>query len=107
MKTKTLLRTAGFTLLAVAAAALVGMFLVRDQMQRHRRNLFSPHALRRLAALGYLGKAPASVDAVLLLRDFIAWERRPVLRRRAAALLAQMEDGLDVRAGVGGRPEVA
>ena len=107
MKTKTLVRTAGITLFAVVLAALLGTFLVRDQIKRSRRDLFSPHALRRLAALGYLSKAPPSVDAVLLLRDFIAWERRPMLRKRAAALLAQVEGGLDVRAGAGGRPEVA
>lgn len=107
MNSRKIFRTIGLALLFAAAAAVFGTFLVRDQIQRSRRNLFSPHALRRLAALGYLGRAPASVDAVLLLRDFIAWERRPVLRRRAAALLARMEDGLDIGPRAGGRPEVA
>lgn len=107
MNTKQLLRTAGFVLLFAALFAALGTFLVRDQIKRSRRNLFSPHALRRLAALRYLARVPASVDAVLLLRDFIAWERRPLLRRRASALLARMEDGLDISPGASGQPEVA
>lgn len=101
MDTNRVLRTTGFTLLAVAAAAALGAILVRDQISRHRRELFSPHPLRRLAALGYLGGLPASVDLILLLRDFIAREPRPLLRRRASALLARMEGTLATRA----RPE--
>lgn len=92
-----ILRTTGFSLLAVGAFAMLGTLLVRDQVSRHRRELFSPHPLRRLAALGYLGSVPASVDLVLLLRDFIARERRPLLRRRAMALLARMEASLATR----------
>lgn len=103
METRRILRTTAFTLLTVGAAAALGALLVRDQMSRHQRELFSPHPLRRLAALGYLGGRPATVDSVLLLRDFIAWEPRPLLRRRATALLARMESAL-ARAG---SPEVA
>lgn len=98
METNRILRTTGFTVLAVASAAALGALLVRDQMSRHRRDLFSPHPLRRLAALGYLGGRPASVDTVLLLRDFISWEPRPLLRKRASAVLARMEDVLASRA---------
>lgn len=98
METKRILQTTGFTILALGAAAALGALLVRDQISRHQRELFSPHPLRRLAALGYLGGRPASVDTVLLLRDFMAWEPRPLLRRRAAALLARMEDTLAARA---------
>jgi hypothetical protein len=94
MDSKRILKTTGFTLLAVASAAVLGALLVRDQISRHRRELFSPHPLRRLAALGYLGGRPASVDLVLLLRDFISWETRPLLRKRATALVARMEDAL-------------
>ena len=39
-------------------------------MQRHRRDLFNPHPLRRLAALGYLKTHP-SVDDLPLLRDYL------------------------------------
>jgi hypothetical protein len=92
------MKTVGFSLLAGACVAVLGALLVRDQISRHRRDLFSPHPLRRFAALGYLGSAPASVDLVLLMRDFIAWETRPLLKRRATALLSRMETALDNRA---------
>jgi hypothetical protein len=62
-------------------------------MVRHRRGLFSPHPLRRLAALGYLRSYP-NVDNVLLLRDYLAWEQRPMLRKRASAVLEDMESQL-------------
>jgi hypothetical protein len=86
------LRITGVTVLAAAAAAAVVAFIVRDQVSRHRRNLFSPHALQRLAALGHMARAEATVDLITLLRDFIAWEPRRLLRQRARAVLARMED---------------
>ena len=46
------LKVTGFVLLGAATAALIGVVLARDQMVRHRRGLFSPHPLRRLAAPG-------------------------------------------------------
>ena len=98
METSRILRTAGVGLLVAATAAILGALLVRDQISRHRRELFSPHPLRRLAALGYLGSAPASIDLVLLLRDFIAWETRPLLKKRATAVLGRMEEALAGRA---------
>jgi hypothetical protein len=98
MDSSRVLRTLGFSFLAVAGAAVLGALLVRDQISRHRRELFSPHPLRRLAALGYLGSAPASVDLVLLMRDFISWETRPLLKKRAMALLSRMEESLAGRA---------
>jgi hypothetical protein len=103
MASKRIVQTTAVTLLAVAAAAAVGVLLVRDQISRHRRDLFSPHPLRRLAALEYIGSDTASVDAILLLRDFLAWEPRPLLRRRASAVLAQLEESLSARSA----PEVA
>jgi hypothetical protein len=98
MESKGVLRTTGVTLLTLAAVGALGVILVRDQMNRHRRELFSPHPIRRMAALGYLSREAASIDTVLLLRDFMAWERQPLLRRRAAAILERMEDGLAARA---------
>ena len=94
MESKRIVRTTAFALLAVAAVAAVGVLLVRDQISRSRRDLFSPHPLRRLAALEYLGGVAASVDTVLLLRDFLAWEQRPLLRRRAHAVLVRLEAAL-------------
>jgi hypothetical protein len=84
------LKVTGFVLLGAATAALIGVVLARDQMVRHRRGLFSPHPLRRLAALGYLRSYP-NVDNVLLLRDYLAWEQRPMLRKRASTVLEGME----------------
>lgn len=97
MDTKRVLRTTGFTVLAVAAAAALGALLVRDQISRHQRDLFSPHPLRRLAALGYIGGRTASVDLMLLLRDFIAWEPRPLIRKRAVTVLERMQETLAAR----------
>ena len=84
-------KTAGITILAAAAAGAVAALVIRDQMSRHQRNLFSPHVLRRLAALGHMNRAQASVDNIRLLRDFIAWEPRRLLRDRARLIVSRME----------------
>lgn len=97
------LRTAGFTVIAAAAAGAIAALIIRDQITRHQRDLFSPHALRRLAALGHMNREDASVDNIRLLRDFIAWEPRKVLRNRARAIVERMEDeagSLGLRPGV-------
>lgn len=94
MGSRQLWRTIGLAALTVGAVAALGALVVRDQISRHRRDLFSSHPLRRLAALGYLAGEEASIDAVQLLRDFIAWEPRPLLRRRAVQLLSRMEQQL-------------
>lgn len=94
MDARRILRTAGFVTLALGAATALGALVVRDQMSRHRRDLFSSHPLRRLAALGYLSGREATVDAVQLLRDFIAWEERPIIRRRAVNVLERLEERL-------------
>jgi hypothetical protein len=47
-----------------------------------------------LAALGYLSGTP-SVDTARLLRDYIQWEPRSVLRKRGRKVLRQMEASLD------------
>ena len=86
------LKTAGIAVLALGAAGAVAAFLLRDQISRHRRDLFSPHPLRRLAALGYMAGEHSAVDNITLLRDFIAWEPRPLLRSRALAIVRRMED---------------
>lgn len=95
MEQQRILKTVGLTVLTLTTAAALGALLVRDQISRHQRDLFSANPLERLAALGYLGSRPASVDRVLLLRDFIAWEPRPLLRRRATAVLNRMQNALD------------
>ncbi|MEM7415778.1 MAG: hypothetical protein AAF389_09805 [Gemmatimonadota bacterium] len=84
------LRTAGLTVLAAAAAGAVAAMIIRGQISRHQRDLFSPRAFKRLAALGHISREPASVDLIRLLRDFIAWEPRKMLRERAQAIVDRM-----------------
>ena len=86
------LRIAGITVLATAVAGAVAALVVRDQMHRHQRDLFSPRALRRLAALGHMSGKPATVDNIRVLRDFIAWEPRKLLRNRARSIVLRMEE---------------
>ncbi len=100
------LKAAGITILAAAVAGGIVALIIRSQIARHRRDLFSPRALRRLAALGHMRREAASVDNIRLLRDFIAWEPRPALRQRARAILARMEREIaGLRLGAG--PETA
>jgi len=80
---------AGGLVLGTAA----GWILAQRRLAAHRRALFSPRPLRRLAALGYLA-GEHGVETVRLLRDYLAWERQPMLRRRAGALLRRMEAAL-------------
>ena len=77
-------------LLAGVLGLVAGVGLAQHSISRYRRALFSPRPLKRLSALGYLSAHP-SVDTVRLLRDYIAWERQPMLRRRAEAITRRME----------------
>jgi hypothetical protein len=49
--------------------------------------------MRRLAALGYLA-GQGGVETARLLRDYLAWEGQPRLRRRAEAILKRLESNL-------------
>lgn len=85
------------TLKLVAAAAVgfvVGNALAQRSMGRWRAALFSARPRRRLAALGYLSGHP-SVAAVRVLKDYLAWEEHPALRRRAESLVRRMEANLE------------
>jgi hypothetical protein len=65
--------------------------LVWSRMQRqYRRNLFSRSPIRRVAALGYLRARP-TVNTAQLLREYIAWEPRRILRQRGASMLRRLE----------------
>jgi hypothetical protein len=65
-----------------------------SRMQRqYRRNLFSKSPLLRVAALGYLRARP-SVNTATILREYVAWEPRPLLRRRGARMLRHLESTL-------------
>jgi hypothetical protein len=85
------LRIMGLVLLTVGAAVALGVLVVHDQIARHKRELFSSRPLRRMAALSYLAGREATVEAVQLLRDFVAWEPKPMIRRRAIRILNRME----------------
>ncbi len=80
---------AGFT-----GGLLVGLIVWSQQTRRYRRNLFSTHPLRRLAALGYL-RGQYSARNVRLLRDYVNWEPHPRLRRRGLLILRRMEQSLE------------
>lgn len=85
-------KTGGIALLAFAAAGALAVLLVRGEMGRHRRELFSPYPLKRLASLGHMARSEASVYNINLLRDFVAWEPKRLLRNRARVILKRMED---------------
>jgi hypothetical protein len=76
-----------------AAGVLVGIAIWSVQMTRWRRELFSRHPLKRLAALGYLSGHPG-VETAQLLTEYARWESKPALRRRAERLLHRMKGAL-------------
>jgi hypothetical protein len=81
----------------VAAGFLGGLAagsLFWSRMQRqYRRNLFSRSPLLRVAALGYLRARP-SLNTATILREYVAWEPRAILRRRGARMLRHLESTL-------------
>jgi hypothetical protein len=84
-------RNAGIAVLAAAAVGAVAAWVIRDQIQRHSRDLFNSSSFRRLAALGHMANEDASVDHINLMKDFVAWEPRGMLRRRAQVIIDRME----------------
>ena len=88
MRSRALLFAGGLT-----AGVVAGWMLAQRRLATHQRDLFSPRPLRRLAALGYLA-GQTGVDTVRVLRDYLAWERQPALRRRAQAILRGLESSL-------------
>ena len=88
-------RYTGIAVLAAAAAGAAIAWIVKDQIDRHSRDLFSPYFFRRLAALGHMAREDASVDNINLLKDFVAWEPRKSLQKRAEGILQRMYDELD------------
>jgi hypothetical protein len=82
----------------VATASFVGgvvagLLLWSMQMRRWRRDLFSPNVVKRLAALGYLG-GQRGIESAQLLAEYVRWEQKPDLRKRAEALLKRMQGHL-------------
>lgn len=91
MTTTRSVRYATFGFLGGLAAGLV---VWGTQVERSRRELFSRSAVRRLAAIGFLAGQPG-VETARLLADYVNWETRPVLRRRAVVALRRMKANLD------------
>ena len=83
-------RMTNLATLGFLGGAAVGALVWSMQMQRYRRDLFNPQPLRRLAALGYLSGQP-SFDTARVLRDYVGWERRTILRRRGERVLRRIE----------------
>jgi hypothetical protein len=82
------------TVLGFVGGIAVGSALWSRLLDVNRRGLFSRHPVRRFAAISYLGARP-SVDTVRLLKDYIAWEPHPLLRRRARRVLRGVEQILE------------
>jgi len=80
-------------ILASAAGVVVGWALSQQYLGQHRSALFSPSVRRRHAALGYLA-GRGTPETVRLLRDYLAWERHPVLRRRGLRVARELERAL-------------
>ena len=75
---------------AFVGGAVAGMVLWSIQLRRSRRDLFNTNPIRRYAALGYISAEP-TIESAQILRDYIRWEKKPVLRRRAERVLGRMQ----------------
>lgn len=69
---------------------MVGLVAWSAQIERSRRDLFSDRAVRRVAALGYLGGRPG-LRTARLLAEYVDWEPMPLLRRRGRRMLQRMQ----------------
>jgi hypothetical protein len=83
----------GALLFGLAAGVVTGWLVAERHLRQRRQDLFSPRPLRRFTALGSLAAVPG-VETVRLLRDYVEWERHPVLRKRAIAIARRMEAAL-------------
>ncbi len=78
-----------YMLAGFAGGIVVGALAWRRQQSIAHDQLFAASAFQRAAAIGWLARSP-SVENARLLRDYIRWERRPTLRRRAARALDRL-----------------
>ena len=86
-------RSAGFVAVGFLGGVAAGSLLWTSMQRQSRRNLFSKSAIRRVAALGYLRARP-TVNTAQLLREYVAWEPRSILRYRGARMLERLESTL-------------
>jgi hypothetical protein len=88
------MRSRGLLFATMASVGLAaGWIMAQQRLAHHQRDLFSRHPLRRMAALQFLA-GRGDVETVRLLRDYVAWEIQPMLRRRGEALLRRMQASL-------------
>ena len=80
----------GYVAVGFLGGVAAGSLMWSRMQRQYRRNLFSKHTLRRVAALGYLRARP-TVNTAQLLREYVAWEPRQVLRQRGARMLKRLE----------------
>ncbi|MDQ2891313.1 MAG: hypothetical protein M3R65_12285 [Gemmatimonadota bacterium] len=80
-------------LAGLAGGLIAGLATWSGAQHAYRRDLFSRHSVRRLAALGHLS-GQSTVATAHLLREYIAWETRPILRGRAVRQLKHLERAL-------------
>ena len=73
----------------VGGAAL-GTFFWSLIQHNCRRELFSGRPFRRYMALTYL-RTRGDVETARLLREYVAWERNPTLRKRAERIMRGVE----------------
>ena len=86
-------RNQRLTALGFVAGAALGLLAWSHMQKQYRRDLFSRHPIRRFAALTYLRSRP-TMGTMRLLREYIAWERMPVLRERGVKLMNHVETTL-------------
>jgi hypothetical protein len=80
----------GFVAVAFFGGLAAGSVMWSHMQRQYRRNLFSKSPLRRVAALGYLRARP-TVNTAQLLREYVAWEPRSILRHRGVRMLKRLE----------------
>ena len=84
------LRGSRFAAFGFLGGFAAGLLLWSREQHTHKRDLFSARAMRRFAALSYL-RGQRTPETASLLRDYIRWEQREDLKRRARRLLDRVE----------------
>ena len=67
-----------------------GLLVWSREQHARKRDLFSTRPMRRFAALSYL-RGQRTPETARLLEDYIRWEQRDDLKRRARRLLDRVE----------------
>jgi hypothetical protein len=72
------------------AGFAAGLLVWSREQHARKRDLFSARPMRRFAALSYL-RGRRTPETARLLEDYIRWEQRDDLKRRARRLLDRVE----------------